>query len=95
MIDAAEHERRPLRHQGLEGQQDAIGRRAVHLPGAVGAPHRAERSGHGQRMGLGALFPVRRDHGDMPDGLACLGQDLEPRREDAVIVRDEDVHAGR
>jgi hypothetical protein len=31
-------------------------------------------------MGLGALFAVGRDHGDVPDGLARFGQDLETGR---------------
>src|SRR5439155_10741141 len=73
-------------------QEDAVGRGAVYLEGAVVPAEGPERPVEGERVGGAALLPVRRDHGHLPHFPADLREQRDSRGEDAVVIAHQDVH---
>ena len=93
VVDPGEHEIRLLRHEGIEREQHAVGRRPVHLVGAVAAACRPQRPVQRQRMRGRALLAIGSDDGHLPQLARGRRQETEAARQDSVIVADQDIHA--
>src|SRR6185437_14567029 len=74
---------------------DAIGGRSVPVTEAVGRAAEHERTVEGERVGRAAAVAFRGDDGDVPERAQPLGERGEAGSEVAVVVREEDSHAGK
>src|SRR5947207_7520506 len=91
-IDPGQHEiGRFVAQQALDGEQDAIGRRAVAPITPRGDLGEAQRPARRQRVAGAALLLLRRDDPDIVRQLARdFLQNLDTRRPDPVIIRYQD-----
>ena len=95
VVHAAEHETRTVGHQGAQGQEHAVGGRAIHLEAAVGAAGGPQRPVHGQAVRGAALLAIGRHDGHLPHRLAALREQRQAGRQDPVVVGHQDVHGGQ
>ncbi len=98
-VDAREDEIGRIARQHLaDPGQNAIGRRALDGEAPVAEPLEPHRPDVGHAMGHARLLEHGRDHPDLAGGAGELGRDLlrdgEPGCGDAVVVRDQNAHAG-
>jgi hypothetical protein len=86
VIDSAQDIVRALRHQSLYRKHDTIGWGSIHLKAPFAALDRANRVVEREGVTRGALFPVRRDYGDLAKRLGCFDEARQAIREYAVVV---------
>ena len=89
MIDAAQDEVGPLRHQRLDSEHHTIRGRAVNLKSSLAALDGTNWMVKGERMARRALFPIRSDDGYFTEWLGGFDQASEPLSQDAIVVRAE------
>src|SRR5947199_375992 len=65
---------------------------AVHLEGTVRPARRVQRAMQRERVRGPALLAIGSDHGHLAQRGAHLAQHCQAAGEDAIVVRDEDVH---
>src|SRR5437879_11653993 len=92
MVDPGDHEIRLVVHQRPDGEQHAVRRGTVHLERAVRTPRGPHRPVQRERVRRAALLPIRGDDRHLAERGAYFAQDREAACQDAVIVRDQDVH---
>src|SRR5262245_26933298 len=93
VIDPAQDEVWPCRHQRLDREHHAVGRCAVDLPAPFAATDGTQRMMDRERVARGALLAIRRDDRHFPQRLRCLDETLDAVRENAVVVRYEETHS--
>jgi hypothetical protein len=87
VIDPTQHEVRPLGHQRFHCKHYTIRRSPVDLKPSLAALDRAHRVVQRERMARRALLPVGRDDGYFTERLGGFDETLQPKSEDAIIVR--------
>ena len=89
MIDTAENEIRALRHQRLDRQHHAIGRRAVYLVPPLSALDWSDRVMECQRMTGRALFSVGRDDGYLAERPGSFDQARQTVCKNSIVIGTE------
>ncbi|VDC49278.1 hypothetical protein BREV_BREV_03539 [Brevundimonas mediterranea] len=93
-VHAGQHQVRPLRHQVVDRQDDAVGRRPRHREPPLAVPMHPQRLAQGDAPALGRLFDGGGAH---PDVVAQRSRNplkgFKTFRLDPVVVCQEDSHA--
>jgi hypothetical protein len=89
VIDSAQHEIRPLRHQRFDSQHHTVGGSAVNLKSSFAALDRANRMMQRQGMTRRALLTIRSNDGDLTKRLGGFDQAGESKGKNPIVVGAE------